>query len=136
MTDRIIARLQFDFRGRSYDLAAPVDLAKWLASGGEFDAVAWLARAHGIDPYSYEYEIMQQAELRFESAEGSAAGFLHDGCFDAEGWAAAQRSGQHSDERLVRLAEPLLCTLTPQQQDSLLALLRQVYLLGQQECGG
>ena len=52
---------------------------------------AILARKHGIDTYSYLYEVMQEEEIRFDNAQGLAADFLTDGAFDLDAFVARRQ---------------------------------------------
>lgn len=77
------ARMEFSFKGETYRLASTIDLERCLGAPGEApDFHRLLARAHGIDPYSYLYEVLESHEIEFSAPTGIAAGCCHDGVFD------------------------------------------------------
>lgn len=87
--NRIDAHIEFSFRGESYDLSSTLDLDRVLEKYLTLPSLhIVLAIEHGIDTYSYLYEVMQEEEIRFDNAQGMAAEFLKDGVFDLEGYTA------------------------------------------------
>ena len=46
-----------------------------------------LAVEHGIDTYSYLFEVMQVADIQYDNPQGRALEHLHDGEFDFESYA-------------------------------------------------
>jgi len=85
MPNSIDARVEFSFKGETYALSSTLDLdhtlAHQLASPSLYRA---LAVAHGIDTYSYQFEVMQEEEILFENPQGDAVDYWHDGQFDFE----------------------------------------------------
>lgn len=87
--NRIDAHIEFSFKGESYDLSSTLDLDRVLEKYLTLPSLhIVLAVEHGIDTYSYLYEVMQEEEIRFDNAQGMAADFLADGVFDLEGYTA------------------------------------------------
>ena len=83
MNNSIDAHIEFSFRGESYSLTSTLDLDQLLAQHGTLPAIhALLAKEHGIDTYSYLYEVMQDAEIEYENAQGIATDFLSDKDFN------------------------------------------------------
>ncbi len=77
------ARLAFSFKAEAYELDASIDLDRCVGEVGEAPNFhLFLARAGGIDPYSYLYEVMESHEIVFSDATGVAAQSCHDGGFD------------------------------------------------------
>jgi hypothetical protein len=102
-TNTVRARLAFSFKGEAYDLDAVIDLDRHLGEPGEgpnFHRL--LAKAAGIDPYSYLYEVLESHEIEFTDAAGVAARSCHDGGFD---W--TQFEHDMSEERDWQLVRPI-----------------------------
>lgn len=88
MKNTIDARIEFSFKGETYAPSATIFLDELLEQHERLPPLhAFLAEKHGIDTYSYLYEVMQEEEIIFSNAQGLAAGFLNDGAFDAEAFA-------------------------------------------------
>ncbi|MCK9200171.1 MAG: hypothetical protein M0P59_12685 [Gallionella sp.] len=87
--NRIDAHIEFSFKGESYDLSSTLDLDRVLEKYLTLPSLhIVLAVEHGIDTYSYLYEVMQEEEIRFDNAQGMAVDFLKDGVFDLDGYTA------------------------------------------------
>lgn len=88
----IDAHVEFSFKGESYSLSATIELDDFSAPGASLPSLhAILARKHGIDTYSYLYEVMQEEEIHFDNAQGLAADFLADGDFDLDAFVARRQ---------------------------------------------
>ncbi|MEN6586490.1 MAG: hypothetical protein ABFE02_10675 [Sulfuricella sp.] len=88
----IDAHVEFSFKGESYSLSATIELDDFTAPDTSRPSLhAILARKHGVDTYSYLYEVMQEEEIRFDNAQGLAADFLTDGDFDLEAFVARRQ---------------------------------------------
>lgn len=100
-SNTVRARAAFSFKGETYDLAATIDLDQCLgAAGEEPDFHPLLARAHGIDPYSYLYEVLESHEIEFSEPTGLAAHCCSDGRFDWQEF--ERRRHEESDLRVLR----------------------------------
>lgn len=87
--NRIDAHIEFSFRGESYDLSSTLDLDRVLEKYLTLPSLHLvLAVEHGIDTYSYLYEVMLEEGIRFDNAQGMAVDFMKDGVFDLEGYTA------------------------------------------------
>lgn len=83
MQNSIEAHVEFSFKGDDYSLSSTIDLDKLLEHHDSLPPLhAILAKEHGIDSYSYLYEVMQEADIEFRNAQGIATGFLVNGEFD------------------------------------------------------
>jgi len=103
LSNSIDAHIDFSFKGKTYALTSTLDLDRLLAQHDSFPALhAILAKEHGIDTYSYLYEVMQETEIEFQNAQGIAAEFLIDGQFDPEAFAANWR-----DNKIAALLQPI-----------------------------
>ncbi|MEQ1525216.1 MAG: hypothetical protein ABL911_00515 [Gallionella sp.] len=130
MINSIDARVEFSFKGETYDLVSHIDLDELLSQHNDFPLLyERLAREHHIDTISYLYEVMQETEIEFNNAQGIAADFLQDGVFDTD------RFSRHwQEQQLVKLLQPIAqrelnITDLSQNQDIKNALV-QAYKLG------
>lgn len=127
----ITVRVQFDFKGEAYRPSATLDLDRQMALHGELpDFYQWLGKAGRIDPYSYQYEVLESCELEFADATGMAAEFLQDGNFDVQGfqqyWFEQRRLGLLQD-----IARRHMAVEDLEQQPELKAALLEAYEAGQ-----
>ncbi len=89
MKNSIDAHVEFCFKGETRSLTSTLDLERLLAQHEDLpDLHAILAGEHGLDTYSYEYEVMLEEEILFDNAQGIAADFVVDGIFDLAAFAA------------------------------------------------
>lgn len=84
MGNTVDAAMEFYFKGVKYSLSTTIDLEQYLDTGMP-PIYTILARDHGIDPYSYQYEMMEMEEVLFTNPQGFTADYLHDGALDMEG---------------------------------------------------
>lgn len=99
----IDAQLEFDFRGEHFCLTATVELDKLLHAGGELPPIYTLiAAAHKIDPYSYQYEVMEMADITYANPQGLACQYFSEGLFDEAGFVAAWQ-----EQRVLSLLAPI-----------------------------
>ena len=123
------ARLAFSFKGETYELDSVIDLD---ACPGEEapDFHRRLAKAAGIDPYSYLYEVLESHEIAFSDATGVAARHCHDGQFD---WAWFERDRREErDWQVVRaIAQQVLGARDLDADPELKAALLAAYRAGQ-----
>lgn len=93
MKNSIDAHVEFSFKGENYSLSATIELDEFPeleASRPSLHAI--LARKHGIDTYSYLYEVMEEEEIRFDNPQGLAVEFFTDGEFDLEAFIARKQT--------------------------------------------
>ncbi len=130
MKNSITARVEFSYKGESYAPATVIDLDRCLDANGHLpDLHQMIARANGIDTYSYLYEVMESHEILFEDATGIAAECLHDGDFDAAGFEQRWQE-QHHLEILAPIARRHLNIDNLEQHPDLKAALLETYLAG------
>jgi len=128
--NRIDAHIEFSFRGESYDLSSTLDLDRVLEKYLTLPSLhIVLAVEHGIDTYSYLYEVMQEEDIRFDNAQGMAADFLTDGVFDLEGFTAQWGEG-HLTAPLQIIAQQELGIEDIEQHPQLKNALLRAYQLG------
>lgn len=98
MNNTIRARLAFSFKAEAYELDSTIDLDRYVGEEPNFHLL--LARAAGIDPYSYLYEVLESHEIVFSDATGVARQSCHDGGFD---WLRFERDWrEEQDLQVVR----------------------------------
>ena len=78
--------IPFSFKGETFRPQCTIDLDDYLNREDLTLSFLYenLAKANHIDVYSYQHDVLMMGEIEFESAEGLAAEFLHDGKFDTE----------------------------------------------------
>lgn len=78
MTNSIVVKIPFDFKGESFEPKAVLDLDDWARRNEEDWSAAivrTVAHENGIGVYSYELEVMEVSEMLFESPTGLAQSF-------------------------------------------------------------
>lgn len=129
-SNTVRARLALSFKGETYELDAVIDLDACLGESGEApDFHQRLAKAAGIDPYSYLYEVVEAHEIEFSDATGIAARSCHDGRFD---WAQFEQDRrEEGDWQAVRsIAERTLTGRDLDAEPELKAALLAAYRAG------
>lgn len=129
-TNTVRARLAFSFKGETYALDSVIDLDRRLGEPGTApDFHRLLARAAGIDPYSYLYEVLASHEIEFSDATGVAAQSCRDGRFD---WTRFEQDlSEERDWQLVRgIAEGIMAGRDPDADRDLKAALLAAYRAG------
>jgi hypothetical protein len=124
------ARLSLSFKGETYELDSVIDLDRCLGEPGEApDFHQLLARAAGIDPYSYLHEVLESHEIEFSDATGVAARSCRDGRFDWPQFEQDRREEQ--DWQAVRaIAERIMATRDLNAEPDLKAALLAAYRAG------
>jgi hypothetical protein len=103
MKNSIEAHIDFSFKGETYSLSSNIDLDQLMEHDLSFPSLhAILARDNKIDTFSYLYEVMLEAEIRFADAQGIAADFLSDGDFNQDAFIAAWQ-----ENRDLALLQPI-----------------------------
>ncbi len=104
----IRARMGFSFKGESHQLDTRIDLDRCLAAGEEMPNFhLLLAKASGIDTYSYLYEVLESHDIEFSAATGVAAERCDAGEFDWPGFVLAAREEAEMNV-LRRIAQQIL----------------------------
>jgi hypothetical protein len=85
MPNSIDARVEFSFKGETYVLSSTLELDRTLAHHLTLPSLhRALAVEHGIDTYSYQFEVMQEEEIYFDNPQGDAVDYWHEGAFNFE----------------------------------------------------
>jgi hypothetical protein len=83
MNNSVDASVEFSFKGEHYHYTTRLDLGLLLRQHDAMPSIHdILAKQHGIDTYSYLYEIMEGAEIEFSNPDGLATDYLTDGKFN------------------------------------------------------
>lgn len=95
------ARLDFSFKGETYEFDTAIDLDRCSAEPGKAPNFhLLLAKESGIDPYSYLYEVLESHDIAFSDPTGVAVMCCRDGIFD---WSQFERLRQEeADMEVVR----------------------------------
>lgn len=98
MKNSIDAHIEFSFKGESYAPFATIDLDALVEHYGTLPPLhAILAEKHGIDTYSYLYEVMLEEDISFDNPQGLAVEFLINGEFDVEAFVARWQENKTFD---------------------------------------
>ena len=134
MKNSIDAHVEFSFKGEDYSLTSHVDLDLLMEAESSLPSFhTILACDHGIDTYSYLYEVMLESDIRFSDAQGIAADFSSGEDFDREGFVNSWQ-----EYRIINLLQPIatreLGITDLNQHQSLKNALAQAYDLGKRAC--
>ncbi|MEI7456040.1 MAG: hypothetical protein WCK93_04895 [Nitrosomonadales bacterium] len=81
----ITARIEYSFKGEDYEHTTVFNLDLLLTQYAEFPVLySIMAAQHGIDTYSYLYEVMQESDIEFTDPHGYARDYVVDGEFDVQ----------------------------------------------------
>jgi hypothetical protein len=128
----IRAHVAFSFKAEMHELDSTLDLDDLLGDSGEepnFHLI--LARAAGIDPYSYLYEVLESHEIEFLDPTGIAVQCWRDGHFDWGQFVRNRREGQ-GIKAVKAIAEQVLGIHDLDQHADLKAALLAAYQAGEQ----
>jgi hypothetical protein len=131
MKNTLDAHIDFSFKGENYDLSSTLDLDEVLDKYPDLESLhVVMAIEHGIDTYSYLFDVMLVEDIRLDNPQGLAAGFLtEDGVFDFEGF-SAQRSKSQALISLGVIAAQEMGVENLDAQPRLRAALLRAYQLG------
>lgn len=126
----IDARVAFSFKGEDYALTSCIDFDQLHYQDGSFPSIhAILAKEHGVDTYSYLYEVMQESEIEFSNPQGIAARYFEDKAFDYAGFSNDWHE-QKAIEQLQPIALRELGIANLDEHQSIRNALVQAYKLG------
>lgn len=126
----IDARVEFSFKGEDYNYTTVINLDQLLRHHDEMPSIhVILAKEHGVDTYSYLYEVMLEEEVEFSRPQGYAADYLVDGEFDQAALAANWQNAKAA-VLLQPIAENELGIMDLNQHPALKRALVEAYNLG------
>ena len=130
MTNRITISVDFYFKGKKLNPSVELDIDQYMQSTGKLPALyPLLARSINIDPYSYEYEMMEAETIVFSNASGLIAQYVTDGVLDFESFKIAWTEAQ-ALEKLQKIAQQHMSVDDIMQQPGLKNALLEAYQLG------
>lgn len=132
MKNTIDVQTEFSFKGEDYLCAATLDFDDLLQQHDDLPVIhELLAHKHGIDTYSYLFEVMEVADLEFSNPQGLAVRYMKDGEFDLE--ALDYDWYKHKAEMQVRMIAAEKMGITDlEQHPALQRALMDAYKLGKQ----
>lgn len=88
----LTAQINFSFQGEIHQPKLEINLDELIKAGQDFSRLhEQLAKANGIDNYSYLFEVMESCDIEFSDPSGLAVEFLNShGEFDLNGFRAAR----------------------------------------------
>lgn len=132
-TNAIDVRSEFSFKGEEYSLIATLDLDWMIDRRLDPDALhQWLAETHGIDTYSYLFEVMEVDPVVFENPRGLAVHFHDADGFDFEAYAHTHKR-EHCLASLQTIASREMGIDDLAQHPQLQQALLQAYQLGAEQ---
>ncbi len=130
MKNRVRVSATFSFRGETHHPELILDLDEISPENLTPEALyPLLAQSNGIDPYSYEYEVLEVTPLEFDQPEGVASDYLHDGRLDFDGLRQALADTELSN-RLLQIARDHLGASSLDELPGLEAALRAAWEAG------
>lgn len=130
MKNSIDARVIFSFKGEAYSPSATIDLDACLEQLGTLPPLhSVIAKANGIDTYSYLYEVMEMSEIEFHNPKGLAVECLTGGHFDLKAFEGKWRESQVLSS-LLSIAADEMGVQDFGQHPALKRALLQAYALG------
>jgi hypothetical protein len=130
MNNHITAFVEFYFKGEKITAAIELDLDQHMQNAGKLPALyPLLAKAINLDPYSYEYEMMQAEVIFFNNAKGLVAEHLDEGLLDIAAFETAWIENTLL-EKLQEIAQRHLSIDDLQQQPDLKNALLEACQLG------
>ena len=130
MSNQITASVEFYFKGKKFSPAVELDIDQYMRTSGKLPVLyPLLARSINIDPYSYEYEMLEAEPVLFNNASGLIAQYIEAGVLDFDAFKIAWTETQ-ALEKLQAIAQENLGVADIEQQPELKNALLQAYQLG------
>lgn len=130
MKSSLTVQITFSYKGVTYSPSARIELDSFLENNEtvpEFYQI--VARENHIDPYSYEYEVMQLGQFNYLAASGLAQQFCHEDEFDMAGFKACWERA-HIEQKLAEIALKQMSIADLDDNQDLKQALLQAYHLG------
>lgn len=133
MKNIVTATIHFSFKGKKHAPSITIELDKHLQSSGKLpELYSFIAKENNLDLYSYEYEMMQSAEISFSDAEGIIANFIVDERLNTEEFISAWQKS-HQLEKLLEITELHMNITDFRQHQELKQAMLAAYQLGKQD---
>ncbi len=132
MKNIITAQIEFYFKGECMTPKTVFDLDELMEKSGTISGLRHLlAKGNNIDPYSYEYEVMEVTPITISEAKGMVCEHIND---DKELDTEAFEESWHKEKLLTQfqsIAKKHLNIDDIQSNQTVLQALKDAYLLGQ-----
>ena len=134
MKNILTASIHFSFKGKELSPSLTVELDQYLEGGASFpNLCSLIAKANNHDAYSYEYEMMQAAEIKYSDAQGLIAEFINnEGQLDVAAFEAAWNENK-ALIKLLTVAEEHMKITDFSQHSELKNALLAAYMLGKKD---
>lgn len=130
MKNSIDVKAEFSFKGENYTCSANLDLEQLLHQHDDTPCIhELLAAHHGIDTYSYLYEVMLESDLEFSNPTGLATRYMTGDQFDLEKLDLDWETNM-ADVRVQRIAANEMRITDLDQQPALKRALLAAYYAG------
>jgi len=130
MTNHITASVEFYFKGKKFTAAVEINIDQCMQTTGKLPALyPLLSQSINLDPYSYEYEMLQSETILFSKAKGQIAQYVDAGALDFEAFKTAWTETQ-TLSKLQEIAQRNLAIADIEQQSELKNALLEAYQLG------
>ena len=133
MKNILTASIHFSFKGKELSPSLTVELDQYLEGGASFpNLCSLIAKANNHDLYSYEYEMMQEAEITYSDAQGLVAEFINEGQLDVEAFETTWNENK-ALTKLLSIAEEHMDITDFSQHLELKKALLEAYMLGKKD---
>jgi len=130
MHNHITVSVEFYFKGEKFSPSIELDIDQHMRSSGKLPALhPLLARSINIDPYSYEYEMLEAEPVLFSKASGLIAQYVEAGVLDFDAFKTAWTE-THALEKLQKIALENMGVTDIERQPDLKNALLEAYQLG------
>lgn len=133
MKNYLTVQISFSYQGVTYNPSACIELDRFLQKKQpipEFYQI--VAKENKIDPYSYEYEVMQLGQFKYLEATGLASEFCSEDHFDIVGFEARWKQ-EYIEQKLAEIALKHMNISDINDNKALKQALLQAYQLGTTE---
>jgi hypothetical protein len=130
MSNHITASIEFYFKGERFNATVELDIDQYMQTTGKLPALyPLLSRSLKLDPYSYEYEMLQAEPILFSEAKGLIAQYVDQGTLDFDAFKIAWAETR-TLEKLQDIAQRNMSIDNIEQQPELKNALLEAYQLG------
>jgi hypothetical protein len=136
MNNTIEACVEFSFKGESYHPCALIDLDELIQNGQDLlNSHFVLAKANGIDTYSYLYETMESYPVSYANPGGLAQQCLDGDIFDFEHFKSLWHNERHM-HLITAIAKQHLSIESLENESAIKDALLAAYKAGEKEPKG
>ncbi len=135
MKNTITVTIPFSFKGKDYQPSSVIDLDDYIQKHNDFSSVFHqIAAENNIDPYSYEYEVLESSPVFFSQATGLASECYSDGQFDLQCFIQKkqQNNTQKAQDVIQKIASEILHIEQLEENQAMSKALLKAYQMGQQ----